>query len=289
MAAAQPCVQTQMGGREGPHTNPLTFIYAAARRNVTRKGKKSPIPRKTAGWRGRPARVRVLWYNAAIMIKRIGIIGSGRFGEALVQALAAQGAEVVLMDTDRGKIQELSDYVTKAIEGDAANIHALEEAGFASCDTVVVAIGENVEGSIMATVNCKDLGVRTVVAKASTEAHGRVLRRVGADVVIFPNRDRAQRLARSLLTVSQVDLFEIADGLCAAEVPTPDVLAGKTLAEADVRRAFDVTVLAIRRLDDVDPAAPRRLLIPQADTPIRGDDHLLICGASDKIDDFAQA
>lgn len=223
------------------------------------------------------------------MIKRIGIIGSGRFGDALVQALAAQGTEVVLMDTDGRKIQELSDYVTKAIVGDATNIHALEEAGFATCDTVVVAIGENIEGSVMATVNCKDLGVRTVVAKASTEVHGRVLRRVGADVVIFPNRDRAQRLARSLLTTSQVDLFEIADGLCAAEVSTPDVLADTTLAEADIRKNFDITVLAIRRLDDADPAAPRQLLIPRADTLIRSDDRLLIFGTSEKIDAFAQA
>ena len=223
------------------------------------------------------------------MTKRIGIIGSGRFGDALVQALASQGAEIVLMDTDRRKIQELSDYVTKAVEGDATNIHALEEAGFASCDTVVVAIGENIEGSVMATVNCKDLGVRTVVAKASSEVHGRVLRRVGADVVIFPNRDRAQRLARSLMTTSQVDLFEIADGLCAAEVPTPEAVADKTLAEADIRRAFDVTVLAVRRLDDADPAAPRQLLIPKADTIIRSDDRLLIFGTSEQIDAFAQA
>ncbi|MGN1326383.1 MAG: potassium channel family protein [Candidatus Spyradenecus sp.] len=223
------------------------------------------------------------------MTKRIGIIGSGRFGDALVQALASQGAEIILMDADRRKIQELSDYVTKAVEGDATNIHALEEAGFASCDTVVVAIGENIEGSVMATVNCKDLGVRTVVAKASTEVHGRVLRRVGADVVIFPNRDRAQRLARSLMTTSQVELFEIADGLCAAEVPTPEAVADKTLAEADIRRAFDITVLAVRRLDDADPAAPRQLLIPKADTLIRSDDRLLIFGTSEQIDAFAQA
>lgn len=223
------------------------------------------------------------------MTKRIGIIGSGRFGDALVQALASQGAEIILMDADRRKIQELSDYVTKAVEGDATNIHALEEAGFASCDTVVVAIGENIEGSVMATVNCKDLGVRTVVAKASSEVHGRVLRRVGADVVIFPNRDRAQRLARSLMTTSQVDLFEIADGLCAAEVPTPEAVADKTLAEADIRRAFDITVLAVRRLDDADPAAPRQLLIPKADTLIRSDDRLLIFGTSEQIDAFAQA
>ena len=223
------------------------------------------------------------------MTKRIGIIGSGRFGDALVQALASQGAEIILMDADRRKIQELSDYVTKAVEGDATNIHALEEAGFASCDTVVVAIGENIEGSVMATVNCKDLGVRTVVAKASSEVHGRVLRRVGADVVIFPNRDRAQHLARSLMTTSQVDLFEIADGLCAAEVPTPEAVADKTLAEADIRRVFDITVLAVRRLDDADPAAPRQLLIPKADTLIRSDDRLLIFGTSEQIDAFAQA
>jgi trk system potassium uptake protein TrkA len=223
------------------------------------------------------------------MTKRIGIIGSGRFGEALVQALAAQGAEVVLMDTDRRKIQELSEYVTKAIEGDATNIHALEEAGFGLCDTVVVAIGENIEGSIMATVNCKDLGVETVVAKASTEAHGRVLRRVGADVVIYPNRDRALRLARSLLTTSQAELFEIADGLCAAEISVPDILVERTLAETNIRGDYDITVLAIRRLDDVDPAAPRQLLIPKANTMIRSDDRLLVFGTAEKIDAFAQA
>lgn len=223
------------------------------------------------------------------MTKRIGIIGSGRFGEALVQALATHGAEVVLMDTDRRKIQELSDYVSKASEGDATNIHALEEAGFAACDTVVVAIGENIEGSVMATVNCKDLGVTTVVAKATSEVHGRVLRRVGADVVIFPNRDRAQRLARSLLSTSQADLFEIADGCYAAEIAAPDAIAGKTLAEADIRRNFDVTVLAIRRLDDTDPAAPRQLIIPRAETLVRTDDRLLVFGASEKIDDFTQA
>ena len=223
------------------------------------------------------------------MTKRIGIVGSGRFGEALVQALAAQGAEVVLMDTDRHKIQELSEYVAKAVEGDATNIRSLEEAGFALCDTVVVAIGENIEGSVMATVNCKDLGVKTVVAKAATEVHGRVLRRVGADVVIFPNRDRAVRLARSLLTTGQADLFEIADGLCAAEISVPEFLVDQTLAEANLRSDYDITVLAVRRLDDVDPAAPRQLLIPKASTLIRSDDRLLVFGTAEKIDKFAHA
>ena len=141
----------------------------------------------------------------------------------------------------------------------------------------------------MATVNCKDLGVETVVAKASTDAHGRVLRRVGADVVIYPNRDRALRLARSLLTTSQAELFEIADGLCAAEISVPDILVEQTLAGTNIRSDFDITVLAIRRLDDVDPAAPRQLLIPKANTVIRSDDRLLVFGTAEKIDAFAQA
>ncbi len=222
-------------------------------------------------------------------MKRIGIIGSGRFGEALVQALSTQGAEVILMDMDRLKIRDLSEYVSKAFEGDATNIHTLEDAGFATCDTVVVAIGENIEGSIMATVNCKDLGVRTIVAKASTEMHGRILRRVGADVVIFPNRDRAQRLARSLMTTSQVDLFEIGDGVYTAEIAVPEALADKTLAETDVRNRYDITVLAVRRLDDVDPAAPRHLIIPRPDMPIRIDDRLIIFGTSEQIEEFSQA
>jgi trk system potassium uptake protein TrkA len=141
----------------------------------------------------------------------------------------------------------------------------------------------------MATVNCKDLGVRTVVAKATSEVHGRVLRRVGADVVIFPNRDRAQRLARSLMSTAQVDLFEIGDGLYTAEIHTPEVLVGRTLADADVRKRYNITVLAIRRIDDVDPAAQRQLVIPRPDTEIRADDRLLVFGTAEQIEDFSQA
>ena len=223
------------------------------------------------------------------MSKRIGIIGSGRFGEALVQTLSAQGAEIILMDTDRKKIQDLSEYVTQSFEGDATNIHALEEAGFANCDSVVVAIGENIEGSVMATVNCKDLGIKTVVAKASSEIHGRVLRRVNADVVIFPNRDRAQRLARTLLSKSQADLFDIADGLCVTEIPTPKCLSETTLADADIRKNHAVTVLAVRRLDDTNLNNPRQLIIPKPDTVIHEDDRLLVFGTPEQIDAFAQA
>jgi trk system potassium uptake protein TrkA len=219
-------------------------------------------------------------------MKRIGIIGAGRFGQALTEGLAEKGAEVLLIDTNREVIQELSAYVTKAVEGDATNVRALQEAGFQDCDTVVVAIGSNLEGSIMATVNCKELGVPTVVAKATSDMHGKVLKRVGADIVVYPNRDRAMRLARSLLARNPIDLFEIADGISVAEVGVPDMLCDRTLAELAVRKNYGVTVLAIRRLAD-DPRLPRQVIIATGEERIQKEDRLLVFGTDRKIDDFS--
>ncbi|MDY5954212.1 MAG: TrkA family potassium uptake protein [Kiritimatiellia bacterium] len=218
--------------------------------------------------------------------KRIGIIGAGRFGEALAQSFAEKGVEILLIDENREKIRELAQYVTKAVEGDATNTRLLEESGFATCDTVVVAIGDNIEGSIMATAACKEIGVPNVVAKAISEIHGKVLKRVGADVVVHPNRDRAQRLARALLAATPIELFEVADGLSMAEVVVPRPLVGKNLAESAVRTAFGITVLAIRRLSD-DPAAPRQVVMATPEEVFQEDDRLLVFGADHKIDAFA--
>ncbi len=223
------------------------------------------------------------------MSKRIGVIGSGRFGEAVIQSLCELGAEILLMDIDRERVQTLSEYVAEAQQGDATNIHTLEDAGFATCETVIVAIGENIEGSVMATVNCKDLGVKTVVAKATTDAHGKVLRRVGADVVIFPNRDRAHRLARTIMTSSQIEFFDIGDGLSASEIRAPECLHGKSLSQVDVRKTYDVTVLAVRRSDKENPSTPLQLIIPSPDETIRSDDRLIVFGDPKKITTFSES
>lgn len=219
-------------------------------------------------------------------MKRIGIIGAGRFGTALAEALAEQGAEVLLIDKDRNLIREFSEYVSKAVEGDATNLRTLQDAGFQECDVVVVAIGNNLEGSVMSTMNCKELGVKSVVAKATSDMHGKILQKVGADVVVYPNRDRAQRLARTLLSRSTVDLFEISDGCSVAEIDVPDSLKNKSLAEAEVRKNFDVTVLCVRRLDE-DPSQPRKIIIPTAQEVIRPDDKLLVFGSNKAIDALA--
>lgn len=221
-------------------------------------------------------------------MKRIGIIGSGRFGQALIESLAEKGAEVLLIDRKIDLVQDLADAVTKAVQGDAANARTLKEAGFHECDVVVVCIGDNMEGSIMATVNCKDLGVPTVVAKAVSDLHGKVLKRVGADIVVYPDRDRAQRLARALLSRSPIDLFEITDGVSVAEVAPPADLVGKTIIEGAVRRKHGVTVLAIRRLGE-DPRLPRKMIIVTGEERIRGDDRLLVFGPDVRIDALSQA
>lgn len=219
-------------------------------------------------------------------MKRIGIIGSGRFGEALIDSLSEKGAEMLLIDQSPERIQFLADLVTKAVQGDATNARTLKEAGFDTCDVVVICIGNNMEGSIMAAVNCKDLGVPTVVAKAVSDLHGKVLKRVGADIVVYPDRDRAQRLARSLLSRSPIDLFEITDGVSVAEVTPPDSLVGKTLVEGNVRQEFGVTVLAIRR-EAEDPRLPRKVIIATGNERILESDRLIVFGPDLRLDELS--
>ena len=166
------------------------------------------------------------------MKKRIGIIGAGRFGMSLAESMTNAGMEVVLVDRNRPAMQSASEFAT-AVQGDATQPHVLEEAGFGECDVVVVAIGSNIEASMMATANCKELGVETVIAKASSELHGKILRRIGADSVVYPDRDSAHRLARAIANHDVVDFLEVSEGYSIAEIDVPDDVRGKTLGRIE--------------------------------------------------------
>lgn len=220
-------------------------------------------------------------------MKRIGIIGAGRFGGALAESLAENGVELLMIDTDREVVRDHSEFVNKAVEGDATNLKTLEDAGFQDCDIVVVAIGGNIANSIMATMNCKQIGVSRVVAKADSDMHGKILQKIGADMVVYPNRDRAQRLAHALLSKGTVDLFEISEGFSVAEIDVPEQLKNKSLEEAQVRKNFDVTVLCVRRMAE-DPTDPRTLVIPTPQEIILPDDKLLVFGSNKSIDSIAK-
>ena len=218
-------------------------------------------------------------------MKRIGIIGAGRFGMSLAESLANAGAEVLLIDRNRPAMQNASEFAT-ALQGDATQPHVLEEAGFGECDVVVVAIGSNIEASMMVTANCKELGVPSVVAKATSELHGKILRKIGADNVVYPDRDSAHRLARAIANHDVVDFLEVAEGYSIAEIDVPDGSRGMTLAEADLRKKAGLTVLCIRRVAE-DPKNPRTVVIPQPSDRLEPDDKLIVFGETRKIDSLS--
>ena len=219
------------------------------------------------------------------MKKRIGIIGAGRFGMSLAESMMNAGAEVILMDRNRPAMQSASEFAT-AVQGDATQPHVLVEAGFEECDVVVVAIGSNIEASMMATANCKELGVKTVISKASSELHGKILRRIGADSVVYPDRDSAHRLARAIANHDAIDFLEVSEGYSIAEIDVPEDMRGQTLAEANFRKETGLTVLCIRRASE-DPKKPRSVIIPQASEQMLADDRLIVFGETKKLDEIS--
>ena len=216
-------------------------------------------------------------------MRRVGIIGAGRFGMALAQSLAESGTEVLLLDRNGALVQRALEVVSESIQGDATSARILEEAGFAECDVAVVAIGSNIEALTLALANCKDLGIPLVYAKASSELHGKILLKLGADQVIYPDRESAHRLAHTIMSGGAFDLLEVSEGCSIAEIDVPDSCADKTLAQADLRKKTGVTVLCIRRLDE-NPKRPRAVLIPGPNDRIHADDKLIVFGTRKQID-----
>ena len=217
---------------------------------------------------------------------KVGIIGGGRFGLTLAESLSANDVDVTLVDRNWHVVQSLAESSIRAVQGDATNPAVLRDAGFADCDIAVVAIGSSLEASTLATINCKDLKIPRVVSKASSSIHGRVLARIGADNVVYPDRDRAFRLAESILHRNPIDLFEIADGYSVAEISVPSSLVGKTIIEAGVRQSLGITILAVRRVTD-DPARPRTTLVATGREVLQADDRLVVFGPDPSLDDLS--
>ncbi len=217
-------------------------------------------------------------------MKRVGIIGAGRFGLSLAEALADAGTEVLLIDRNNALVQSAIKKVTWAMQCDATSASALEAAGIPECDTVVVAIGSNVEASMLVTANCKELGVKTVISKATSDIHGKILDKLGADQVVYPDRDSAHRLARNITEHNAYDLLELSEGFSLAEIDVPESCIDKTLAEADLRKRNEVTVLCIRRPDPKNSRKPRLMVVPGPNDAFYAGDKLIVFGKMSRID-----
>ncbi len=210
------------------------------------------------------------------MKKVFGVIGLGRFGFNVAKTLAEGGAEVIACDIDEEKVKQISELVHQAFILDATDEKALKESGIANADTVIVSIGENIEASILVVVQLMELGVKEIIAKAVNPLHGRILERLGVSRVIHPERDMAIRLAHSLLVGGFIEEIPIAENYSIFEMKPPQRLHNKTLKELDLRRKYDMTVLAIKRGD-------KFIVNPSAEEVIVQDDILVVLGRREKI------
>ena len=212
--------------------------------------------------------------------KQFLVLGLGRFGGSLARSLCLMGHEVLAVDTDAETVEDIAPYVTQAVQANATDEDALQTMGVSNFDVAVVSIGA-IRDSILVTVLCKEAGVPYVLAKAVDDLHAKVLRKVGADRVVFPERDMGARVAKSLVTPSILDMMELADDYQIAEVMTPSSWCGRTLVDVNVRRNYGLSVLAIHRGKDF-------LASPGADTMLREGDVLLVLGKQASIDAIEQ-
>ncbi|MGH3038443.1 MAG: potassium channel family protein [Gaiellaceae bacterium] len=173
------------------------------------------------------------------------VIGLGRFGGGLAGTLVGMGHEVLGVDADPRLVQQFSGMLTHVVEADSTDERAMRQLGVDEFETAVVAIGTEVEASILTTSVLADLGVPRIVAKAVTEAHGRILERVGAHRVVFPERDMGIRVGHSLAGAI-IDYFELDPGFAIVETRAPRELVGKTLAAAEVRKRYGITVVCVK-------------------------------------------
>jgi trk system potassium uptake protein TrkA len=212
--------------------------------------------------------------------RTFGVIGLGRFGYHVARTLAQGGAEVIACDVDEEKVREISEYVSLAYVLDATDAKALKESGIANVDTAVVSVGENIEASILIVVQLKELGVKEVVAKAITPLHGKVLEKLGVDRVVYPEKEMAIRVAHSLLAGEFIEEIPIGEKHSLFELKAFDFMLGKTLRDLDVRRRFGVSVLAIKRGENL-------IVNPVGDEKVLPGDILLVLGTTEQLSTMA--
>ena len=204
------------------------------------------------------------------------VIGLGRFGSEVARKLSEFGCEVLAIDSRSDLVQQVSGSVAQAVVGDATDKEVLRALGAADFGCAVVAIGESLSASVLATMNLKELGVPQVVCKAHDETHRKVLEKLGADRVVIPEQENAGRLARSLSTPNVLDYIELSDAYGIIEVPAPKPWQEKSLIELNIRAKLGVNIIAVRRGGAI-------TVSPDAQFRIQAEDILVVLGDSDAL------
>jgi trk system potassium uptake protein TrkA len=204
-------------------------------------------------------------------VDSVVVFGAGRFGSALAKELFIEDIEVMVIDNDEEKIQEISPYVTTAIIADVLDEGAIKELGLRNFDVAVIAIGSNLEASIVAAVESKEYEIPMIYAKAGTDIQARILKKVGVDQVIYPEIELGERLARSISGKSIIEYIHFSEEYSIVEINSPQNWAGKSLKELDVRNTFNINIIAIRRND-------KTIVSPSALEKIEKGDNLIVIG-----------
>lgn len=176
--------------------------------------------------------------------KTYGIIGLGRFGTALAKKLSRSGAEIMVVDKEESKVGELREYTENAFISSVLDKKNLESMGFQNCDVVIVCIAEALDVSILVVMKLQVMGVKRIIAKANSEEHGEILEKLGAEVV-YPEKDRAERLANRLEMGEGVDFIELSNSINIAKFVVPNECIGKTVMDISVREKFGLNIIAI--------------------------------------------
>ena len=183
------------------------------------------------------------------------IIGLGKFGTSLAGALVANGKQVMVIDNDPEKVTLIADSVTNAVIGDATNVNLLKASGVADYDCAIVCITTNINANILLTIMLKDLGVKKVVSRACNEGHKRVLEKIGADMIVFPEQEMGEKLGYMLTKNNVTDFVEFS-GYDIVEIEIPEDWIGKSLIALDLRRRYNVNVIALSLPDGTVNVSP---------------------------------
>jgi trk system potassium uptake protein TrkA len=219
--------------------------------------------------------------------RQFAVIGLGRFGSAVATTLVELGQDVIGIDTDETSVQALTDRVPHLVCLNAMDRRALVEAGVGDVDVAVVSIGTNVEASLLIVVTLQEMGVKNILAKATTAIHGRVLERLGVTRVVYPEREIALRMAHSLVVPNVIDYIGLSRDFSIIEIPAPAKFTGRTLREIDLRAKYGLTLIAIKRpAAGADPASTH--VAPGPDELIRQGDTLALVGSNRQLADMEQ-
>lgn len=216
-------------------------------------------------------------------MKQFAIIGLGNFGYYLAIHLYEKGHEVLAIDRRSALVQDIKDHVSQAVVADATDIKALEALGVKEMDTVVVCIGTNLGDSILTVLNLNDLGIKHLLAKATSESHARILKKTGAHEIVFPEKDQAVHLGERLHNPNVLDYLPSIENYSIVRIPPPSSFVGKALRELNLINRYGVQIVAIRKEDSEEIN-----IIPTANYIVTEKDLMIILGPNPKLDELQQ-